>query len=89
MAARRQPRATYPASPLRALIRTRAGRDACNAVSAVVAQRLGIRPESAERALHRIMAAERVTLGVADAWATALGSHVGELYGWEAYASTA
>ncbi len=51
----------------------------------VVALRLG-KPESCmDRALWRVLTAERITLKTADEWCTALSTHVGDVFGWDVY----
>lgn len=61
-----------------------------HALSRRVAERLSIQPATAERQLVRILHEQRtLTLAIADAWATALDTHLGELYGLEVYGATA
>jgi hypothetical protein len=75
------------AAPLQRLIRekARARRVSLRMLAGDVAERLGQRRSYCERRITALLSADRVTLGTADRWCTALGSHVAIEWGAEVY----
>lgn len=75
-----------PAAPMHTLIRRAAIESGgIKELGRQISIRYGKEVRYGERELHKILAREDVTFGSADRICSALGTHVGLLYGWQTY----